>query len=254
MNFIRSYLFVVLFLFGQITVAQTHDDFIAQGYKPWAWTESNCQKCELVLHSSKAELQTQKVQAFIRALEASKFEILGLYHSSPQEYNLLAQMAVGILGRESQFFESRRYRFKESFPWAVSLVKTIQIYLDGSESAASANSRGPTQIKVVPQIIAETYQIEPENLYIPENAAKATIGFLIEALQELKQRARNNRWEFVTKKTYVDYLPYIYFGATHHLKNRTATPETNIYIQDMKKYMSWLETYERQIPETQQLP
>jgi hypothetical protein len=244
-------LFVPLIFAAQLAMAQANvnrirQDLFREGYQSWAWQQSSCMDCDIILISAKSELHTPKVQAFIRALESSKGEILSLYGSNPQEYNLLAQMAVGILGRESKFFESRRYQFKEDFPWAVSILKTVNMYLAGADSA-TANSRGPTQIKVVPQRIAAKYGITPDKLYIPENAARATMGFLIEALGELKQRAQNNDWEFVTPETYADYLPYIYFGATGKLRNRTATPETNLYIREMKQYMGWLEMYERPI-------
>lgn len=217
------------------------------GYKSWSWMQSDCMDCNIVFLSERPELHTPKVQAFIRALENSKSEIVAMYHSDPQEYNLLAQMAIGILGRESKFFESRRYRIKEDYPTLVSVVKAVQAYLNGR--SASASSRGPTQIKVVPERIENRYGITPDNLWVPENAARATMGFLIEALAELKQRARNNKWDFVTPETYADYLPYIYFGAVGQLRNRTATPATNLYVREMKGYMGWLEMYERQAPQ-----
>lgn len=225
---------------------QLRQSLFLNGYKSWAWLESDCRDCNIVFLSERPELHTPKVQAFIRALENSKAEIVAMYQADPQEYNLLAQMAIGILGRESKFFESRRYRLKEDYPTLVSVVKAVQAYLNGR--SPSASSRGPTQIKIVPELIENRYGVTPDNLWVPENAARATMGFLIEALAELKQRARNNRWEFVTPETYADYLPYIYFGAVGQLRNRTATPETNLYIREMKGYMGWLEMYERPGP------
>jgi hypothetical protein len=97
---------------------------------------------------------------------------------------------------------------------------------------------------VVPEKIAKAYGIVPGNLKVPENAALATMGFLIEALQELKNRARKGQLEFITPDTYVDYLPYIYFGRAKALMNRTARPDQNSYVRDMKKYMGWVDLYE----------
>jgi hypothetical protein len=63
------------------------------------------------------------------------------------------------------------------------------------------------------------------------------MGYLIEALGELKQRARNNNLKMITDDTYVDYLPYLYFVGAKKLVNRTATPDKNIYVKNMKKFM-----------------
>lgn len=210
----------------------------------WQWQQSNCQTCAFTIVTKDEALETEKVQRFLRALENSKFEIIQLYNSDPQEYNLLAHMAIGILGRESQFFDSWRYFAKENAQWMVSLIKISRAMLSDDDIDVPANSRGPTQIKDVPDLIEKHYGIVPDTLYIPENAARATMGFLIEALRELKQRAANNNWEFVTKDTYVDYLPYIYFGSSGKLRNRTATPEKNLYVQTMKRYMTWVDLYE----------
>lgn len=216
------------------------------GYKAWKWEgqKSKCKTCPIFILPHKQELETSKVYAFIRALETKREELIRLYNADPQEYNLLAAMAVGILGRESEFFESPRYRVKENAQWAIYLIKVVEIYLDGSDRDPELNSRGPTQIKIVPEKIANAYKIEASDLYIPENAAVATMGYLIEALAELKRRVTLNHLSFVTPDSYADYLPYIYFGSKRQLLNGTATPERNIYIRDMRKYMTWIELYE----------
>jgi hypothetical protein len=216
----------------------------APALQPWIWLQSDCQSCPLFISIENEELNTTKVREFIRALESSKFELVSLYQSDPQEYNLLAHMAVGILGRESKFFRSWRYQAKENLQWAVSLVKTVRVYLSEEEDFVEVNSRGPTQIKIIPAKIAEVYNITPDQLKNPTAAARATMGYLIEALKELKKRAQNNNWEFVNEQTYSDYLPYIYFGASRKLRDRSATPDKNLYIKAMREYMSWVKLYE----------
>lgn len=227
-------------------LAQTRDALTNNGYRLWKWEgqTSKCQTCPIFIVPHERRIETEKVYAFIRAIETRKGELLRLYNADPQEYNLLALMAVGILGRESEFFESPRYRLKENAQWAIRLIKVVQIYLEGSDRDPELNSRGPTQIKIVPDKIAEAYGVRPDELYIPENAALATMGYLIEALAELKRRVVLNHLSFVTPDTYADYLPYIYFGSKRQLLNGTATPDRNIYIRDMRKYMSWVEIYE----------
>lgn len=214
------------------------------GYFPWTWKASDCMNCAIYFLSGNQELESPEVQAFMQTLAVRKNEIMRLYRIHGQEYNLLAHMAVGILGRESRFFTSHRYRLKETFPGLVRVAKALKAYMNGSESGPSLSSRGPTQIKIVPERIAEFYGITPETLHRPENAAVATVGFLIEILEELKRRVVVNDLEFVNDANYVDYLPYLYFGSRRMLIQGKATPDKNIYVQDMKRYMSWVMPFE----------
>jgi hypothetical protein len=169
-----------------------------------------------------------------------------LYQSDPQEYNLLAKMAVGILGRESRFYTSPRYAFKENFQFVISFFKLVDSVVTEGSTETTPNSRGPTQIKLIPPKISKKYGFDESQLNNPKFAALATMGYLIEALEELKKRKELNDLSFVTKENYVDYLPYIYFGAKKTLLNGKATPKKNIYVQDMKRYMSLVEIFEIQ--------
>lgn len=223
-----------------------HSLLESNGYKAWEWRKSDCADCDMVMLAVHPTLRTEKVRDFVTALSAHKAELQSIYKIHGEEYNLLAHMAVGILGRESEFFTSNRYRLKEAFPGMVSLAKVIQLFLAGSDKKASPNSRGPTQIKVIPEKIADRYNIETDDLGTPEYAAVATMGFLIEALSELKNRIRVNNLDHINADNYVDYLPYIYFGSSRALVNKTATPEKNLYVQAMKKYMTWVEVYQKE--------
>lgn len=217
-----------------------------EDFTKWIWMHNTCDRCEIAIHTTNEELNTPQVLQFIEALSQYKSELQEIYKIDGPEYTLLAQMSVGILGRESHFFTSPRYQLKEALPWGVHLAKIIQIFLSGKNSKVSANSRGPTQIKIVPDQVARHFGINPENLCVPKNAAIATMGFLIESLEELKRHIQIHHLEFITEPLYPDYLPYIYFGRTQALLNHTAKPEHNSYVQEMKKYMSWVEIYERQ--------
>lgn len=210
----------------------------------WQFGGSDCQTCPVYFEPMTRQVKTKKVREFLVALSAEKFQLLSLYESDAQEYNLLAHMAVGILGRESLFFESWRHNVKESAQPVVTLVKAVRSYLSDGQWKASRNSRGATQIKIVPGRVREFYGIDEDDLNQPRAAAVATMGILIEALRELKQRSQNRGWAHIQPDTYVDYLPYIYFGGTRRLIDGTATPETNIYIRDMKRYMMFVRVYE----------
>lgn len=233
-------------------VGPTYEEFVdiqreelkQAGYQPWTWLQSDCQTCPLFILPTRIEIEDVNVYPFIRALETYKFELMELYHCDSNEYNLLARMAIGILGRESEFFNSPRYAVKESMPLVVHIIKVLEIFFEGSDREPDLNSRGPTQMKIVPDRIAQKYGIETDELYIPKNAALATMGYLIEALKEMKRRVVLNNWDYINPSNYADYLPYIYFGSKRQLFNRTATPDQNIYIRDMRKYMKWVEMYE----------
>lgn len=208
--------------------------------RPWVWEQNRCADCEIKIASLKPELMTGDVQAFIRTLESEKPTLQKLYGIDGQTYNLLAQMAIGILGRESLFFTSRMYQVKEEFPWLVDAAKLWK-------GKHSPNSRGPTQIKKVPDLIANYYGVNPQNLWVSRHAAVATMGFLIESLTELKdlKSRAGDRLNFINEGTYADYLPYIYFGQTRKLMAGQAQPAHNSYIRDMKKYMRWVQLFEQ---------
>ncbi len=251
--FIMPLIVAVFFFDSSLAFAEFEPEILleqeplpSENFTKWTWMQNTCDRCEIAIHPTNEELKTPQVLQFIEALSQHKSELQDIYKIDGPEYTLLAQMSVGILGRESDFFTSPRYRLKEALPWAVHLAKIIHIFLSGKNSKVSANSRGPTQIKIVPDKVARHFGIHSENLSVPENAAIATMGFLIEALEELKRHIQNHHLEFITEPLYADYLPYIYFGRTKALLNHTAKPEQNSYVREMKKYMSWVEIYELQ--------
>ena len=241
----------------QMTTDKQRQVLSQNGYHRWEWLKSSCVNCDLVVVSTDPRIGTPKVQAFIAALGNRKSDLLDLYqhhtHISSDEYNLLAQMAVGILGRESSFFESLRYRWKEEHPTIISILKILDVMLLHPNRSLTDNSRGPTQIKIIPQPIVDGYGVTPEELDVPENAAIATMGFLIEALTDMKRRIAKGQLKFetpiaysVTPANYSDYLPYLYFGGGKILISGQATPSSNIYVREMKKYMQWVELYEKE--------
>ncbi|MFZ3231025.1 MAG: hypothetical protein WA160_12530 [Pseudobdellovibrio sp.] len=213
------------------------------GYHRWALRSSMCNYCAIKIVPQNSFLLKNDVYIFLTTLTESKFELLDLYGIHGQEYNLLALIAVGILGRETSFFESPRYQFKEAFPGLISEMKIISSALKNKQ--LTANSRGPTQIKIVPLKIQQRYGFLAKDLSDPRNAALATMGYLIEALTQLRVYVKTKSLRHITIDKIPDYLPYIYFGATKALISKTATPERNIYVQDMKKYMGWVQLYEK---------
>lgn len=215
-----------------------------QNYSVWTPYSSLCQNCDIKFLAKTAELRRPEVQIFLNTIENKKSELLKLYKINGQEYNLLAKMAVGILGVESLFMKHSRYAFKESFPALITFLKDLEAKKAGL-AEASPSSRGPTQIKFIPEKISRLYQITPDNLKEPQNAAIATMAYLIEALSTLKRLKSKYNLDHIHFGNLTEYLPYLYFGGGKKLIRKTATPETNIYIKTMKKHIEKIELYEK---------
>lgn len=183
-------------------------------------------------------IDTPKVREYIETLVQQKEYILKAYpfekwQVTETDYDILAHMAVGILGRESQFFTSKKYLLKENAQWAVNLAKAGRSLIS-DKSYSPDNSRGGTQIKNISDNIKRAYGVTEDDLNIPKVTAVATMGFLIESLYYLQNKASNRGYEPFRHIDYVNYLPYIYFGRAKAVFDGTATPDTNLYIKGMK--------------------
>ena len=216
----------------------------------WQWGKSTCFACpiRIVTPKSEREMQSPEAQAFFRAIEDEKPTLMALFGVDGQQYNLLAHMAVGILGQESRFFQSELYHLKERIPLGVRILKRLRIMkeriVNNRNRPMTVNSRGPTQIKEIPDAIREHYKFNEDQLGVPRNAAVATMGFLIRALRQLRTRIANNQLSFVNSSNYVDYLPYLYFGSRQMLLDGKAEPDRNVYVRNMKAWMNMTLIYE----------
>lgn len=216
----------------------------------WTWrNRGQCWNCRIIIEIKDRAIDTENVQKFITALMANKQSILSLYpnYNNKQDlsdkYNLLAQMAIGILGNESKFFESYKYKIKESMPFAISAMKEVQKMIN-EDYKVTPNSRGPTQIKFIPTKYVEYFKLNASNLNQPENAAIATMGVLFEKLHQLEFYAEKFNLKEVNVETIVDYLPYFYYGNGKAVINRTAEPHRNEYVIQLKKNMSMVHLFE----------
>ena len=100
-------------------------------------------------------------------------------------------------------------------------------------------------MKDVPDLIQTTYGIDVRDLNDPENAVLAIMGYLIEALHQLKQSAANNGCTQIHSETYVDYLPYIYTGRTEKIRDCSARPWELGYVTRIKEYMNYVMVFTR---------
>lgn len=191
----------------------------------------------------KRSLQTKFNRRYLAALESSKHKIMKIYGLKNDEYNRLALMAFGILGRETKFGTSARYFLKENMQPVVTAVKQAEAVLEQRPMTA-VNSRGATQIKKVPALIQKHFGIQTAHLDRPDSAAIATIGFLADCLKEMKTRIRHRNPLSMNESNIYDYILYSYFGSIRQIVRGTATPERNLYIQAVKKHISNLILFE----------
>lgn len=220
------------------------------------------------------EFDTPFAREFLKGLTNEKENLMELYNLDNDEYNELCILAFGILGQESQFGSHWRYKVKETFPGSVAYLKKYkslisetkkesedkglwQSFKDFAKNAweietdyitgdisLDKNSRGPTQIKKIPAKIKSQYGIDKEDLQQADKAAVATLGFLAQSLEELK--AKEKFHPDINGKTRFEYLHYIYMGKSSEITKGTATPDKNIYYQNVKRYASSLEIWQKE--------
>lgn len=163
---------------------------------------------------------------YVRALQDEKPRLMEIYRLENDEYNMLAEFAYGVLAPETNYGRNAKYRFKETFPYIPSILK-------GNGFDTSENSRGPTQIKEIPELIAAHYRIEKHELYIPEKAAIATLGKSAEFLTEIRNRATQHPG--INEETLQNYMYYLYQGRKSEIVNKSATPYFNIKSNQIRE-------------------
>ncbi len=205
-------------------------------YAPYNYSPKSENRAPTAFYINDSSRRNEVSTRFVNALSTEKEKLMKLYRLDNDEYNELAKLAFGILGNESDYGRSFKYHVKESVPLVVALFK-------GNGLDTSANSRGLTQMKRVPTLIAKEYGITKSELGEPEKAAIATMGFLADALVELKAKARKN--PDINSDNQFDYLHYIYMGKAKEITEQTATPEKNIYLRQIREAGEGLYILER---------
>ncbi|MBT7668381.1 MAG: hypothetical protein HN623_02285 [Bdellovibrionales bacterium] len=187
--------------------------------------------------------ERQLQESYITTLDQEKVRLMELYHLDNDEYNQAVKMAYGILGNESEFGQGIKYDLKEGAPKMVSIAKWVTALIrkrelpNYSPLSTARNSRGLTQIKKVPKLISEKYGIKKSDLWRPKQAAIATLGFLAQSYHEVKALERRYP-DLINRHNRFDFVAYIYQGKMSQITSGTATPESNLYLQSVKKYAS----------------
>lgn len=174
----------------------------------------------------KVDLNDSFAQNYAQALQDEKTTLMGLLNIEDDEYNMLAEFAFAVMAPETNYGKNWKYRLKELAPVVIALLK-------GNGLDTDENSRGPTQIKRIPQVIIDKYKMEKSDLKDPKSAAIATLAFSADLLKDL----RNVAWQHpaIVEENLQDYLYYLYQGRRWEIRNATATPDQNASIKKIKK-------------------
>lgn len=175
------------------------------------------------------------VSAYISTLEREKLRLMEILKVDNDDYNILSGFAIGVLAPESDFGKNWKYLLKEFLPGVVSLSK-------GNGFDTSKNSRGPTQLKVIPEEVMEQYGITKTNLTDPENAAVATIAISADFLRQLRNVGINH--QLINEENIQNYLYYLYQGKRVQIKEALATPDDNLAIRKIMSVVNGLEFLE----------
>ncbi len=171
-------------------------------------------------------------KAYASELARQKETVIKMLGIDNDTYNDIAKMSIGILYQESEVGRSGKYKLKETFQWLVNLVKAIT-------GRDSVNSRGLTQLKTEAyndevKGMLDKLGVTPDNLTDPAKAAPATmliLGYMYKnELPALKEHMEENG----LKAT--DALLYLYQGKRSEITNETATPDKNLYIQNVTSF------------------
>lgn len=188
--------------------------------------------------NSKENQHAGNRMVFANTVANMKKDFQEQYNIDSDTYNRIAELAMGIAEQETKYGTSNRYALKGDLRklGVLSGIKAMR-----GDKNPDNYSRGLTQIKMKGdnQQMQEVYKnlgISESDLEKPDMAAKATMARLIHIYNtEVRGRNFDNEYEKVSP---YEALLYKWMGKNAELKNKTATPSQNNYINNVKKYMN----------------
>ncbi len=169
---------------------------------------------------------TDFTKTFLQTLQEEKSQLMRLLKIDNDDYNMLVEFSYGVMSPETNFGKNWKYKIKEMAPYIVSVAK-------GNGLNTDRNSRGPTQIKRIPDVIIDTYGIDKSDLKDAKAAAITTLAFNADLLRDLRANAHNH--PKITEENIQDYLYYFYQGKRWEIRDGTGVPTSNISIMKIKK-------------------
>lgn len=182
-------------------------------------------------------------KAYASSIVNNKKALQQRFNLTSDEYNHLAELALGIAEQESKFGTANRYKIKDWIPdWMMDTVK----YLYRGNSGA--RSRGYTQIKNKSdnEELRKIYNelgIDDKSIKSADKSAIATIARLA-YMYNNEVRGRNFKTADGNNLNPYHALMYKWLGKNNELKNKTTTPNKNIYIRNVNKYSRNFDMYD----------
>lgn len=182
-------------------------------------------------------------KSYAQAIVNNKRELQKRFNLTSDEYNNLAELALGIAEQESKFGTSDRYELKNYIPdFALNLSKYI------TRGHAGARSRGYTQIKIKGdntglQEIYKDLNINEDNINNADKSAIATIARLA-YMYNTEVKGRNFKTAEGNNLNPYNALMYKWLGKNNELRNQTATPIKNKYIRNVNQYSRNFDMYD----------
>lgn len=182
-------------------------------------------------------------KAYASSIVNNKKALQQRFNLTSDEYNRLAELALGIAEQESKFGTSDRYKIKDWIPdWMMDTAKYIY------RGNSGARSRGYTQIKNKSdnEELRKIYNelgIDDESIKSADKSAIATIARLA-YIYNNEVRGRNFKTSDGNNLNPYHALMYKWLGKNNELVNKTATPDKNIYIRNVGKYSRNFNMYE----------
>lgn len=182
-------------------------------------------------------------KSYAQAIVNNKRELQKRFNLTSDEYNNLAELALGIAEQESKFGTSDRYELKNYIPdFALNLSKYI------TRGHAGARSRGYTQIKIKGdntglQEIYKDLNINEDNINNADKSAIATIARLA-YMYNTEVKGRNFKTAEGNDLNPYNALMYKWLGKNNELRNQTATPIKNKYIRNVNQYSRNFDMYD----------
>lgn len=182
-------------------------------------------------------------KAYASSIVNNKKALQQRFNLTSDEYNHLAELALGIAEQESKFGTADRYKIKDWIPdWMMDTVKYL------SRGNSGARSRGYTQIKNKSdnEELRKIYNelgIDDESIKSADKSAIATIARLA-YMYNNEVRGKNFKTADGNNLNPYHALMYKWLGKNNELKNKTTTPNKNIYIRNVNKYSRNFDMYD----------
>lgn len=180
---------------------------------------------------------------FANTISTNKQRLQKQFNLTSNEYNRLAQLAMGIAEQESNFGTGTSLNLRHNYKLKTSLSGLVS-FIKGN----AAQSRGYSQIKLNGdnkqlQQIYKSLGINEQSILTSQGSAIATIARLA-YIYNTEVKGRNFKGQNNKNIDVYDALLYKWNGRNNQLTNHLATPRNNYYIRNVKSYLNNFDYYE----------